>query len=438
MEHKASEVGMDRLCRNQWRHIIPRSALVGLFSGLITALFGWVLSSLDMLRGDLLIWAHQMPSLGWLVPVVLALAGAVLSLFLVRRFAPETAGGGVAAIKEVLDHSRTLRWGRVLPVKLLAASAALGSGLVLGRAGPVVQMGGAIGEAVSEKLKMPADERRAMIASGAGACLAAMFNVPLSGFVFVLEELLGEMQPVAFASVLLAAIVADITVGLLRGTSTAFIVPDYASLSLSALPVAGLLGLAAGLLGAAFNRSLIVGLNLSARLKSGRFTAVLVVIAALVGLTGWFLPELAGGGHDLNQLALAGEIAFSVLPLMLLLRFGLTVGCFGLGAAGGIFAPLLVIGALLGLGVGQAANALFPALVPEPGVFAVLGMAAMFTAVVRTPVTGVLLMVEMTGNFSQILPLLVCCSLAYYLADRMGSVPAYEALMQRDLHLHQS
>ena len=419
--------------RDKWHRIIPRSILVGLLAGLTAVLLGWMLSALDDVRNALLIWAHQTPSMGWLFPVLLGAIGALLSAFLVRQFAPETAGGGVANIKEVLHYSCALAWARVLPVKFVAAGVALGSGLLLGRAGPVVQMGGAIGEAVSEKLKLSPGDRHTMVASGAGACLAAMFNVPLSGFTFVLEELQPEIQPMVLASVLTAAVTADITAGLIRGNSTAFVVPDYASLSFTFLPAAGFLGLAAGLLGVLFNRGLIIGLNFFARIKGRWLFTCVGGMGALVGLAGWYLPELIGGGHFLNQAALASSLTLKAIPLMLLVRFVLTVGCFGMGAAGGIFAPILVLGSLLGLAVGLAANGWFPAVVPQPGVFAVLGMAAMFTAVVRAPITGVLLMVEMTGNFNQILPLLVCCSLAYYLADRLGSIPAYDALVARDL-----
>jgi len=177
------------------------------------------------------------------------------------------------------------------------------------------------------------------------------------------------------------------------------------------------------------------------RLKGRWILAAGAAVGAFVGLVGWFSPIAVGGGHSLAELVLAGNLALTAIPLLLLIRFLMTISSYATGTAGGIFAPLLALGALLGLAIGQIVHAFAPGIVPEPAVFAVVGMAALFTAIVRAPLTGIVLIVEMTGNYQQMLPLLVGCFCAYAMAEILKDSPIYEALLERDLirdgtHVH--
>ena len=303
----------------------------------------------------------------------------------------------------------------------------------LGREGPTVQMGGAVGDAISKWLKVPPRERRTLIAAGAGAGLAAAFNAPLSGVIFVLEEIQRDFHPFVFGAAFLAAAIADIVSRLLSGAFPVFSIPDYPTPPTASLPIFALLGIFAGLLGVVFNRSLLGTMNLFARVK-GRWSLVVVAgVGAMVGFAGWFSPMIVGGGHSLAETALAGNLVLWVIPILFVIRFLMTISSYATGAAGGIFAPLLALGALLGLAVGQIANRIAPAVVPQPAVFAVVGMAAYFTAIVRAPLTGIVLIVEMTGNYQQMLPLLVACFCAYAVAELLKDLPIYEALLERDL-----
>ena len=174
-------------------------------------------------------------------------------------------------------------------------------------------------------------------------------------------------------------------------------------------------------------------MNLFARAK-GRWNLVVVAgVGAVIGGVGWFSPMLVGGGHSLAETALAGNLILWVIPIFFVIRFLMTISSYGTGAAGGIFAPLLALGALLGLALGQIANRIVPDIVLQPAVFAVVGMAAYFTAIVRAPLTGIVLIVEMTGNYHQMLPLLVACFCAYAVAELLKGLPIYEALLERDL-----
>jgi CIC family chloride channel protein len=417
----------------QRRRVFPRAAMVGLGAGLTAALFRTILAGMDSLRNGLIVWAKAFPTWGWVLPTVFSALGATVSVILVRRYAPETRGSGVPHLKAVLHRFRTLTWSRVLPVKFLAGIASIGGGLALGREGPTVQMGGAIGDAVSRWLKAPPRERRTLIAAGAGAGLAAAFNAPLSGLIFVLEEVRRDFHPMVFGAAFVAAVIADIPARLISGAFPVFTVPNYPTPPVTSLPGFALLGIIAGLLAVAFNRGLLGTLDLFARLR-GRWTIVLAAaVGGAVGMISWFSPLLVGSGHALAEQALAGQLTLVAIPILFVARFALTTSSYGTGASGGIFAPLLLLGALIGLALGQVLQILAPAWVPQPAVFAVVGMAAYFAAIVRAPLTGIMLIVEMTGSYQQMLPLLVSCFFAYAVAELLKDLPIYEALLERDL-----
>ncbi len=417
----------------QRRRLFPRAALVGLLAGLVAVAFRALLAGADTLRSALITRAHHYPAFGWALPVCFGMAGACLAVFLVREFAPEAAGSGIPHLEAVLHRYRELRWKRVLAVKFFGGALAMGGGLALGREGPTVQMGGSVGAAVSGWLNAGARERLVLIAAGAGAGLAAAFNAPLAGLIFVLEEVQKDFRQAVFGSVFIAAAVADIVARFASGQLPVFRIPSYPVPDLAALPAFAVLGVLAGVLGVVYNRSLVGTLNLFAKVPPRAVLLASALVGALVGIVAWFSPGAVGGGHALAETFLAGHIAVAAIPMWFLLRFVLSMLSYGTGAPGGIFAPLLVLGALIGLGVGEVTHLLLPALVPVPAIFAVVGMAAYFTAIVRAPLTGIVLIIEMTGNYAQMLPLLVACFCAYVAAEGMGELPIYEGLLEREL-----
>jgi len=428
-----SEIQEELVVRQQRRRIFPRAALVGLGAGLVAALFRLTLTGADSLRNSLIIWSQHYPLWGWIFPILFTTAGAVLSVILVRRYAPEASGSGIPHIEGVMHRLRTLGWKRVLPVKFVAGAMAIGGGLALGREGPTVQMGASVGAAVSSGLKVAPRERRALIAAGGGAGLAAAFNAPLAGVIFVLEEIQRDFHPIVFGAAFLAAAIADIVVRLLSGGRPVFAIPDYPTPPLASLPIFAILGILAGILGIAFNRGLLKTLDLFGRLQGQWRLGIVAAVGAIIGLISWFSPIMVGDGHALAEVVLAGQFVFAAIPLFFAARFLMSISSYATGTAGGIFAPLLVLGALLGLATGQIAHFFAPAIVPEPAVFAVVGMAAYFAAIVRAPLTGIALIVEMTGNYQQMLPLLIACFCAYAVAELLKDLPIYEALLERDL-----
>jgi CIC family chloride channel protein len=397
----------------------------------------------------MILWAHQHPQWGWLLPMLFGAVGAGLAIQLVRSIAPEASGSGIPHVKAVVLGLRSMRWQRILPVKFIGGALAIGAGLGLGREGPTVQMGGAVGEAVSQWLKVTTRHRQTLIAAGGGAGLAAAFNAPLAGLVFVLEEIQRDFTPHVFGAAFVAAMTADVVTRSFTGQLPVFHVPAYTPPSLLAMPAFLVLGVFAGVLGVAFNRALLTTLDLYARggdrLSHMRRWPVRLgggLVGAAAGLLGWFLPTAVGSGHVLADVGsghvlaeavLGGRVGLAAIPLWFGIRFGLTMVSYGCGAPGGIFTPLLVLGALIGLGVGELTHRLIPQMVYQPEAFTVVGMAAYFAAIVRAPLTGIVLIVEMTNSYQQMLALLVACFSAYLVADVLGDRPIYEVLLDRDL-----
>ncbi|MBK9924086.1 MAG: H(+)/Cl(-) exchange transporter ClcA [Anaerolineales bacterium] len=429
-----SEIQEYLYLRQQRRRLFPLAALVGLCAGIVAILFRGALSGADTLRNLLITKSHEQPIWGWIFPILFSVSSATLSLVLVRRYAPEAKGSGIPFLEAVLQRIRELKWSRILPVKFFGGILAIGSGLALGREGPTVQMGGAVGAAIADGLKVSPRERLTLISAGAGAGLAAAFNAPLSGLVFVLEEVQRDFHPIVFGAAFLAAAVADVVARIGADPFPVFSVPKYLPQPIETLPAFAILGIVAGVLGVFFNRSLVASLELYGRMKN-KYLAV-AVTGALIGLIGWFSPMAIGNGHPLAEMTLSGKIALTAIPLWFTVRFLLTVSSYGTGVPGGIFAPLLVLGALIGLAVGKVAVLVVPSANVTPAAFAVVGMAAYFIAIVRAPLTGVVLIIEMTGNYEQMLPLLISCFFAYAVAEYLKDLPIYEVLLERDL-LHE-
>lgn len=423
--------------RDSRRAHFVRAAIIGIVSGVVALAFQWALFQVEEGRTLALERLHQHPTWGWMVlPGIGALLGAVAG-WLTTRYAPEAAGSGIPHVKAVLHHLRPMRWGRVLTVKFGAGLASLGAGLSLGREGPTVQMGAAVADAVNKLLKVPRRSRSQLIACGAGAGLASAFNAPLAGFIFVIEELQRELSPWTYGAALVATVCADIVTRSFTGQMPSFHFTGYETPPLTALPLFVVLGVAAGGAGVLFNRGLLGTLKWFQAPRKFPMWAWPAVVGLIAGLVAWWMPEAVGGGHYTAERILRGFHAapelLGFVALLFAVKFAMTMISYGSGAPGGIFAPLLVLGALLGLFTGMIGGSFFPDLARTPAAFAVVGMAAMFAAVVRAPLTGIVLILEMTGNYEQLFALAVACLMAYITAEHFRDKPIYEALLDQDL-----
>jgi CIC family chloride channel protein len=356
------------------------------------------------------------------------------SVLLVLRFDPDCAGSGIPQVEAALSRGREFTWPRTLLVKFASGTLAIAGGLTLGREGPTVQMGAAGGRALGRGGRLDSERTRVLLAAGAGAGLAAAFNAPIAGTVFVLEELKVLRSVRHAVAALLAAATADgvcrwlLNPRSLLGNATVAQPPVYA------LVFFLIVGAAAGLLAAVFNRGLVSSLDVFARLSGEtmrRKVLLAAAVGALVGFVGSFEPGWLGNGESLIMRSLELAPAASMAAAILAVRFGLTLASYSTGAAGGLFAPLLVLGCQAGLLMSFGASALIPAAGFEPAAAAIVCMGALFAGSVQAPLTGVLLMVEMTGAFRLLLPLLVAAVAARFVARALQTRPIYEVLLER-------
>jgi CIC family chloride channel protein len=369
------------------------------------------------------------------VSIVAAALAVGASLLLTRRFAPEAAGSGIQEIEGALDGVRPLRWARVLCVKFSAGILSLGAGMVMGREGPTVQMGGALGQMLRERFRLSEEHGRVLVAAGAGAGLTAAFNAPLAGMLFVIEEMRPHFSynVISVQCVLIACVVADVVVRALLGDGVAFGVGHFPMPPLHSLTAFALFGVALGGVGWLFNASIFRSQDMWAKLGPSARLAACMSVGAGIGALAVLVPDLTSGGYGAIQDAMSGRIPELGLLLLFAARFGLTVLCFSTGVPGGIFAPLVALGTIAGLAFAGAVPAFFPAAQVAPGVFMIAGAGALFAATVRAPLTGIVLAAELTGNFQLIVPVAITCVSATLVAHALGGRPIYTVLLERQL-----
>jgi CIC family chloride channel protein len=269
-----------------------------------------------------------------------------------------------------------------------------------------------------------------LLAAGAGAGLATAFNAPIAGAIFVLEELDRRFEPRIAIAALGASATAIAVSRVLLGNAPDFHVEALNYAAAETRPLYFVLGAIAGLMAIVYNRSLLATMAAAAWLARLPVELRAALIGAAVGALAWVRPDLVGGGDMITQRTLAGAETLAVLPLVFVLRLGLGAVSYAAMTPGGLFAPLLVLGAQLGLFFGLVSRLIFPDLDIQPEGFAVVGMAAFFTGVVRAPLTGIVLVTEMTANVTMLLPMLGACFAAMLIATLLSDPPLYDSLRE--------
>lgn len=412
------------------------AAVAGCLVGLVGGGFRWCLARAAELRGSLVEASEQLGAFGPLVPAVLTATGAAVACAIALRV-PLAAGSGIQDVEAVWRGERSPRPPRLLPAKFVGGLIAIGSGLVLGREGPTVHMGAAIGAEAGRRTRRDESDVRLLHTALAGAGLAVAFTAPLGGVLFVCEEVTKSVRGRLVLVTLIGTVTAVGCSRLVVGDRLDFRVPDLPVPPLALLPAFLLFGAATGVLGAAYNRLIIGLLDLCDHVTRVGPVARAAAIGAVVGLLLGIDPELAGGGDRLSGRLLSGAIpVVPVLAGYLAVRFLAGPLSYAARTPGGLFAPLLAVGALWGVLVHALAQSLLPGAGSGAVPFAIVGMAALFASVVRAPVTGIVLVVEMTGATSLLLPLMTACFAATLTADRLGSTPIYDSLRLRTVWHH--
>jgi chloride channel protein, CIC family len=356
--------------------------------------------------------------------------------YLLYRYFPNARGSGVPQTKAALFAREGRITLRTVLGKFFCTSATLASGIPLGREGPSVQVGAGIGSVLGRLLGLRAEQVKNLIPVGAAAAIAAAFNTPLAAVLFSLEEIVGDLHAPVMGAVVLASATAWMVLRVSLGNHPLFKVPQYQLVHPAEFAVYGVLGVAGGLVSVAFTKLL---LGMRARfLRFPQKTVWFQPVAGglLVGLMGWFVPQVLGVGYGYVGDALNGNMAFKMMLVLVVLKLLAVTTSYASGNAGGIFGPALFIGAMLGGTVGTVAHHLFPAHTATPGAYALVGMGAVFAGIVRAPMTSVLMIFEMTQDYAVIVPLMIANLVSLFISSRLQHEPIYEALAVQDgIHL---
>ena len=371
----------------------------------------------------------------WRRLLVPSVASLVMG-YLLYRFFPEARGSGVPQTKAALfarDGKITL--STVLG-KFFCTSVTLASGIPLGREGPAVQVGGGIASVLGRKLGLRPEKVKSLIPVGAAAAIAAAFNTPLAAVLFALEEVVGDMHAPVLGSVVIASATSWGVLRLLLGNDPLFQVPQYQLVNPWEFVVYGILGVAGGIVSAAFTQ-LLLRLRVWFK-RQPKKTVWFQPLAGglMIGVIGFFVPQAMGVGYNYVGAALNDSLAIKMMLLLLLLKLVATAVSYASGNAGGIFGPSLFLGAMLGGTVGGVAHHFFPGYVAPPGAYALVGMGTAFAGVVRAPMTSVVMIFEITRDYAVIVPLMISNLVSYFIASRLQKEPIYEVLAEQDgIHL---
>src|SRR4051812_27572861 len=363
-------------------------------------------------------------------------AGSLGIGYLLYRYFPNARGSGVPQTKAALYAREGRITFRTVFGKFFCTSATLASGIPLGREGPSVQVGSGLASVLGRNLGLSPERVKALIPVGAAAAIAAAFNTPLAAVVFALEEIVGDLHAPVIGSVVLASATSWGVLRLLLGNSPLFKVPQYQLVHPVEFAIYAVLGILGGLVSVAFTR-LLLGMRerfLRLPLKTQWFQPA--AGGLLVGVLGWFTPQVLGVGYGFVGHALNGTMALKLMLLLVFFKLITVTVSYASGNAGGIFGPALFIGAMLGGSVGTVAHQLFPGHTASSGAYALVGMGTAFAGIVRAPMTSVLMIFEMTQDYAVIVPLMISNLVSLFISSRLQPVPIYDALAIQDgIHL---
>lgn len=402
------------------RLAIFEACLIGIVSGLAAVLLKLGIEWCGSLRVTA---AEQAPA--WLLLPGLGLIGGLFTGWLVQTFAPETSGSGIPQVKAALGGVRISLSLRVALVKLVTTILSVGSGLSLGRQGPTVQIGASLAAWIGNWIPTSPNYRRQLIACGAAAGLAAGFNAPIAGVLFVVEELLHDVSGVTLGPAIVASFVGAVVSQWFGGKGVSLeadssqivdtLTPGF--LSLNEIPFYVILGVLAGLLGTLFSRGIVAATVFHQRQWRVSLPVRMAIAGLISGLAVAMLPSDFRNSIGLRQFLGSGEASLITTAIALVAHLVLTVIAAGSGAPGGLFAPSLIMGSAVGHLVGLSYSGLMG--VPEPATYALAGMGAFFCAVSRAPMTAVVIVFEIVSDFNLVLPLMVGSVVAYLVAEKI-------------------
>ncbi|MGB2990157.1 MAG: chloride channel protein [Candidatus Zixiibacteriota bacterium] len=416
---------------SEQRVLIILSVVVGVGGGFGAVIFRWLIGFFHKLffDGGTSLFSQITSHPEWLIPLI-PLAGGLAVAPITYRLAREARGHGVPEVMLAV----ALRGGIIRPfvalAKSIASSICIGSGGSAGREGPIVQIGSAIGSTVGQMFKMSGDRVKVLVGCGAAAGISATFNAPIAGVLFALEIILGDFTMYAFSPVIISSVTATVISRAFLGNYPAFIVPAYDLVSVWEMPMYIGLGLLAGIFSVLFIKVLYKSEDIFEALKI-RNSLKPALGGLILGIIGLFYPQVFGVGYEAINAALHEEALIWVLFLLVFMKIAATSLTLGSGGSGGIFAPSLFMGATLGGFFGNLVHLAFPLITATPGAYALVGMSAMVAGTTHAPITAMLIIFELTGDYRIILPLMLASVVATLVANKLHVDSIYTLKLSR-------
>lgn len=421
-----------RLRQETGRFLDREGQVLILLSFVIGIVVGLVIVAFILLTGNLTHRMYPPGSPPWLRVLTPAI-GALISGWLLYRFFPDARGSGIPQTKFALFIHDGYISLKTVAGKFLCCSISLASGIALGREGPSVQIGAGIASVLGRRFQLSTETVKALLPVGCSAALAAAFNTPIAAVLFSLEEVLGDLHAPVLGSVVIASTTSWMVLHLILGDEPLFHVPAYQLVNpFAEFAIYPILGIVVGLGSVVFVKLLLKLRIWFRRLPRNTIWLQPVAGGVLVGLLALYNPNVLGVGYDYVERVLSGDMALKTIAVLAILKIVATATCYSSGNAGGIFGPALFIGAMLGGVVGSIAHSLFPAYTANPGAYALVGMGAAFAGIIRTPLTSVIMIFELTRDYSIIVPLMIANMISFFISQRLQHEPIYEAIATQD------
>lgn len=366
----------------------------------------------------------------WYLRVLIPTIGGLIIGPLVYFWAREAKGHGVPEVMEAVALRSGLIRKRLVLVKTLASAICIGTGGAVGREGPIVQIGSAIGSSIGQLLKVSAARMRTLVGCGAAAGIAATFNAPIAGSMFALEIILGDFGLATFSPIVISSVVATAISRAFLGDTPAFIVPPYELVSVWEFPLYVILGFFCAVVGITFTRVLYRTEDFFHHLKLPEYLKA-AIGGVILGTTGLMFPQILGVGYGAIDQALVQSYAWWLLFVLIGVKIVATSITIGSGGSGGIFAPSLFLGAMAGGFFGNIVHQAFPAVTASPGAYAIVGMGAVVSATTHGPLSAMLILFEMTGGYKIILPLMITCIISSVVAGQLMKESIYTMKLVR-------
>ncbi len=408
-------------------YLIIRGLEVGIASGLICVLYRYALQFAESSLMKVLDFVKGSPAKIALWLVFAALLGVLVSF--INKLEPDAAGSGIPQVSGEIRGYFSLNWWRVILAKFIGGTTSVFCGLSLGREGPSVQLGGMAAKGVARITKSDKTTELRMISCGAGAGMAAAFNAPIAGTMFVLEELHHSFDKALLTMGIVSAITADYVSKIFFGQDTIFHY-DTATLALRNYWLLVIMGVVFGVSGASYNIIMVKAQKLFKKIKLPN-PIKLAFVFLISGIIGLYVPQILCGGHSMANLLITQRPELKILAVLLLAKFLFGAFSFSSGAPGGTLYPLCILGAYLGAIFGNIAIGTLNLNEDLFEEFVIIGMAGLFASIVRAPLTGIILVFELTGNMNSLLPIATVSFISYAIANTIGTAPFYSILFEK-------